>query len=102
MMHRLFVVGVVIALMSVILVVRAEEVWLVVGASDKSAMQIAKKANKLATLVNNSLVVQMRDCSQHNRMFAWVAAVSTSRSTAESVLNKVRIPSQPSCLHAVA
>ncbi|MEJ2618686.1 MAG: hypothetical protein P8163_00205 [Candidatus Thiodiazotropha sp.] len=90
MMYRLFVVGVVIALMSVILIVIADEVWLVVGASDKSAMQIAKKENKLSTLVDNSLVVQMIDCSQSNRMFAWLAAVSTSRSNAESVLDKVR------------
>jgi hypothetical protein len=70
--------------------VRAEEVWLVIGASDTSTLQIAKKAKKLADLSDNGFVVQMSDCNQDSNIFAWTADVKASQSEARPILDSLR------------
>jgi hypothetical protein len=66
--------------------VHAEQVWLVVGASDDSPAGIAEKAKALAPLSDKGLVVQMSDCGQKKNIFAWTAIVSTSSSEAKVAL----------------
>jgi hypothetical protein len=75
------------ALLSFIAIqVHAEQVWLVIGASDVSPAGIAEKAKSLAPLSENGLVVQMSDCGQKRDIFAWTAVVSTSSSEAKAAL----------------
>ena len=68
----------------------AEQVWLVVGASDSSPAGIAEKAKALAPLSDQGLLVQMGDCGQKKDIFAWTAVVSTSSSEAKAALINLR------------
>lgn len=42
----------------------ADRLWLVVGASDLSAANIAKKAKPLTQQTPNSLIIQTHDCGE--------------------------------------
>lgn len=89
-MRRLYIFGILVTLLSVMFMVQAEEAWLVIGASDTSVLQIAKKAKKLAAFSDSGFVVQMSDCNQDRNMFAWTADVKASQSEAKSVLESLR------------
>lgn len=70
--------------------VHAEQVWLVIGASDSSPSGIAEKAKTLAPLSDEGLIVQMNDCGQKKGIFAWTAVVSTSSGEAKAALANLR------------
>ena len=69
---------------------KAERVWLVVGASDVSATRIAEKSKPLFQRYPNGKIVQTHDCGDKNNVFAWVAEVTTSASSAKNALAQIR------------
>ena len=70
--------------------VNAESLWLVVGASDLSATEIATKAKPLLARNPNSLITQTSDCGDKRNVFAWVAEVATSANAAQDALARTR------------
>lgn len=75
-----------IALFAMACPAKAERVWLVVGASDASAAQIAEKSKTLFQRYPNGLIVQTHDCGDKKNVFAWVAEVATSAINAQDTL----------------
>lgn len=79
-----------IALFAMACPAKAERVWLVVGASDASAAQIAEKSKTLFQRYPNGLIVQTHDCGDKKNVFAWVAEVATSAINAQDTLAQIR------------
>jgi hypothetical protein len=77
-----------------------ERLWLVIGASDASAMGIAHKAKRLETSATNGFVADMRDCAEKRDVFAWVMNVSTTESDARHALQRARETSKDAYLRA--
>lgn len=69
---------------------KAESLWLVVGASDLSAAEIATKAKPLFLRNPNGLITQTNDCGDKQNVFAWVAEIATSANAAQDALTRVR------------
>lgn len=69
---------------------KADSVWLVIGASDPSAMGIASKAKTLVSQTPRSLIVQTDDCGDKKNVFAWVAEVATSVDAAQDALKRLQ------------
>lgn len=88
MMRRLLALN--IALFAVACPAKAERVWLVVGASDVSAAEIAAKSKPLFQRYPNGLIVQTQDCGDKKNVFAWVAEVATSAVSAQNILAQIR------------
>lgn len=72
---------------------KAESLWLVVGASDLSATEIATKAKPLFVANPNSLIIQTNDCGDKKNVFAW-AEIATSAKAAQDALIRVRVSSK--------
>lgn len=70
--------------------VNAESLWLVVGASDLSATEIASKAKPLFARNPNSLIIQTNDCGDKRNVFAWVAEIAPSADAAQGALARTR------------
>ena len=68
----------------------AENLWLVIGASDSSATEIATKAKPLLARNPHSLIIQTNDCGDKRNVFAWAAEVATSPNAAQDALTRVR------------
>jgi hypothetical protein len=69
---------------------RPERVWLVIGASDSSPAEIARKARALSARLHGGIVVQTADCGVKPSVFAWVAEVARSEDAARSALERTR------------
>lgn len=69
---------------------RGERLWLVVGASSRSAAEIAQKSRLLAIHAPDSLVVQTGDCGEKKNIYAWVAEAAASPEAAQTALARVR------------
>jgi hypothetical protein len=68
----------------------AERLWMVVGASDASLAQIAKKAKPLFERMPHGLIVRTADCGDKKAMFAWVAEVLASAEEAKTALSELK------------
>lgn len=79
-------VGVLLALVAVS--ARAEDVWLIIGASDPTPAGIAKKWKKLGG--NAGIIFQSRDCGDKKNIFAWAAKVESSFETAKESLKALK------------
>ena len=66
----------------------AEQVWMVIGASDPTAAGIAHKAQGLPG--GDGLIVQTRDCGDTENLFVWAASVEPTSESARARLAKVR------------
>jgi hypothetical protein len=87
-MRRLVPLSAAVALIAWNLV-SAEEVFLVVLASNERPSGIAHEAHKLATAAG-PLIVDVRDCGAELPMYTVTAAVSTSREEASATLSRVK------------
>jgi hypothetical protein len=66
----------------------AEEVWLVIGASDPTPEGIAKKWKRCGT--SSGITVQSSDCGDSKNVFAWVPKIETSAEAARQSLKAVK------------
>lgn len=76
---------------AIALPVKAERVWLVVGASDIAVTKIVQKAKPLALHFPNGLIIQTSDCGDKKNVFAWVAEIATSSNAAKMALTRLRV-----------
>ena len=77
-------------LISASLPVRAERLWLVVGASDPSPVGIAQQAKALSRFYSGGSVVQTSDCGESNNAFAWVLEATPTANEAQIRLSRLR------------
>lgn len=62
----------------------AEQLWLVVAASDTSPAGIAVKAKRFG---DRGLIIQTKDCGERRNMFAWAVDLALSAESATAALN---------------
>lgn len=70
--------------------VYAERLWLVVAASSSSPAEIAKSAKQHAARAEDGLVVQVSDCGDTKKVFAWVTHIAMSGEDAQLALSRAR------------
>lgn len=85
---NLLVMGMVMLMLLLPISVHAEEIWLVVGASDPTPTGIAQKWKALG--ISSGIVVKSTDCGDSKNLFAWVPKLETSIERARSSLRAVK------------
>ena len=68
----------------------AERLWLVIGASDRSAEKISQRTKLITVRFPGSLVVQTSDWGEKKKLFAWVAEVAVTAEAAQAALSRTR------------
>ncbi|QXE89229.1 hypothetical protein KP001_12235 [Geomonas subterranea] len=68
----------------------AEEVWLVIGASDPTPAGIAQKAKRSGQ--DSGIIIQSRDCGDKSNVFVWAVKIEPSSKAAKETLETFHFP----------